>query len=591
MSGFEGLLTGHTLAERYRIERVIGRGGFAAVYEAADERLGRRVAVKVITMATPGAEARERLRARFQREARAAASLQHPNVVTVYDFGTDPALEMDFLVMELLRGEDLSARLKRSAPPPFPVALRILCDASEGVAAGHRNGLLHRDVKPGNVFLAEQERSDDFRVCVLDFGIAKITAEEETLTHLTQAGEGFLSPAYASPEQLCGERQLTPASDVFSLGVIGWELFAGERPFGRDRFANRGAETAPPLRTRAPALPEEVERVIARALALEPRKRFPDAGAFAAALREVGLADAPSEFPLPPIVVAPPEPPSSDEAPPRGAPVVGEGPTVRFRRDVEPDPAAPLPRQSRRPSPRRRRGVPRIVVAGAALLILGGAAYAALRGGGDAPETPPRGSPPAVAVAEPPASAETPPTGPVDTPPPPVLAESSSPAAEVPEPPRNRTPTAGDRAAFERERVASPDRNLPPVVVGTTGKAADANREGERLFARGNFAAAEPWFRRAVEATPENAYYRNNLGWALFRMGELGAASRELERTIRQDPAREIAHANLGEVRLAQGDTAAAIAAYRRFLELNNDSRRDRIARDKLRRIGGLPAP
>ena len=284
MSGFERLLAGRTLVGRYRIEEVIGRGGFAAVYQATDERLGRTVAVKVMTAAAPDADARERLQARFNREARVAASLQHVNVATVYDFGTYPELELDFLVMELLRGEDLAKRLVRSGAPPLKVALRILRDAARGVAAGHRGGLIHRDVKPGNIFLAVRDRPDRFRVCVLDFGIARFTAVGDDATPLTR-GAAPLSPAYASPEQLQGKRDLTPASDVFSLGVVAYHVLTGERPFAQgdvDRAAS--LQTLPPLRTRNPVIPPAVQKVVERAMAYAPEDRFPDAQAMADAL-------------------------------------------------------------------------------------------------------------------------------------------------------------------------------------------------------------------------------------------------------------------------------------------------------------------
>src|SRR3954465_8328445 len=174
--GFEGLLTGHTLLDRYHVEEVIGRGGVAAVSRATDKRLGRTVAVKVITRSGGGGE----IQKRFQREARAIASLHHPNVITVYDFGTDPVLGLDYLVMELLEGEVLSERLRRSEPLPVDEALRILADAAAGVDAGHRVGLIHRDIKPGNVFLARDEHGGRPRVYVLDFGIARFTEPDTT---------------------------------------------------------------------------------------------------------------------------------------------------------------------------------------------------------------------------------------------------------------------------------------------------------------------------------------------------------------------------------------------------------------------------
>src|SRR5215207_8097839 len=182
MYGIAGLLTGRTLAGRYLIEAVIGRGGMGAVYRAADERLSRAVAVKVVGAVTNDPAEQDRLRARFQREARAAAALRHTNVVQVHDFGTDAELDLDYLVMELLHGEDLSARLMRSGAPPLPVALSILRQAARGLSAGHRAGMVHRDVKPGNLFL-EATAGDEVHLRVLDFGIAQVQGGEgDTVT-------------------------------------------------------------------------------------------------------------------------------------------------------------------------------------------------------------------------------------------------------------------------------------------------------------------------------------------------------------------------------------------------------------------------
>jgi eukaryotic-like serine/threonine-protein kinase len=279
MSGIESLLTGRMLVKRYRIQEVIGRGGFAAVYRADDERLGRPVAVKVITLTAPDEEARRHIRERFDREARAAAALpHHPNVVTVHDYGTDPELGLDFLVMELLQGEDLATHLARKGRPPTELALRILREATEGIAVGHRARLVHRDVKPGNIFLAEPHGGEPFRVCVLDFGIARIATDDGAVTQLT-GEQNPLSPAYASPEQLRGERDLTPASDVYSLGVVGHQLLTGTRPSGP-------AEPGP-VRAENPEVPAEVEALIRRATAQDPAERFRDADALAEALDDV----------------------------------------------------------------------------------------------------------------------------------------------------------------------------------------------------------------------------------------------------------------------------------------------------------------
>ncbi|HEX8906285.1 MAG TPA: serine/threonine-protein kinase, partial [Longimicrobiaceae bacterium] len=193
MAGIESLLRGRVLGERYRVEEVIGRGGMGAVYRASDERLGRPVAVKVITAVAADAESRERMRARFRREAAAAARLpHHPNVVPVYDYGTDAELGLDYIVMELLRGQDLATRLQRSGPPPMALALRILQQAARGVNVGHRLNVIHRDVKPGNIFLVEDGDPGEVQVRVLDFGIAKVIYEEDTQTALTRDGRAPL---------------------------------------------------------------------------------------------------------------------------------------------------------------------------------------------------------------------------------------------------------------------------------------------------------------------------------------------------------------------------------------------------------------
>lgn len=297
MYGIEGLLAGRTLAERYRIDEVIGRGGMGAVYRARDLRLNRAVAVKVISVAAPDPASHERLRARFQREARAAAALHHPNVVAVYDYGTDLELGLDFLVMELLRGEDLAARLARKGPPAVSTALQILYQAARGLAAGHRAGLIHRDVKPGNLFLEPGDRLGELQVRVLDFGIAEIAAaEEQTMTHLTVVGRSPFSPAFASPEQLTGESGLSPATDVFSLGAVGFQLLTGRRAFStadpREQVTQISRGLATDLQ-RVRGLPTSVRIALQRALAPSPRERFPNAGAFAEAIA-IGMPSDPS---------------------------------------------------------------------------------------------------------------------------------------------------------------------------------------------------------------------------------------------------------------------------------------------------------
>ncbi len=307
MYGIAGLLAGRTLAGRYLIEAVIGRGGMGAVYRAVDERLSRPVAVKVVGAVTTDPGELARLRQRFHREARAAAALRHPNVVQVHDFGTDPELDLDFLVMELMHGEDLAARLMRAGPPPLAESVDILRQAARGLSAGHRAGMVHRDVKPGNLFLEADDAHAGVHVRVLDFGIAQVGAEDGTMTQLTVYGQAPFSPAYASPEQLRGDDRITAASDVFSLGAVGYHLVTGTRPFTSADPARAAAEVSDAvrlLRQRAPELDDATYAVLVRALARTSAERFPDAQAMSDALSGI----APGSAGARPRTVVPPSP-------------------------------------------------------------------------------------------------------------------------------------------------------------------------------------------------------------------------------------------------------------------------------------------
>jgi tRNA A-37 threonylcarbamoyl transferase component Bud32 len=422
--GLEGLLSGHTLVKRYKIEDVCGRGGFAVVYRATDTRLGRPVAVKVITLTAEDPEQREVLRQRLHREARAAASLpHHPNLVTVHDVGTDPELGLDFLVMELLQGENLSQALQRERPP-LERGLRILRDAAEGLAIGHRAGLVHRDVKPGNIFLAapHHDGPDAFRVCLLDYGIAQAIEDDQTVTR--GMGANPLSPAFASPEQLRGDRDLSPATDVFSLGVVGYQLLTGERPFTTEPGQMpTGWTVRKPIRELNPEVPPAVDEVVMRAMSVNPRDRFVDADAFAEALD--AALDAGHERNLAARVAAPPSGVLSlDEALEDDETMVAPAPAIHV---VPPKAAAPADAPHRpvpplRPpshaAPRKRSKLPVVLVL--ALLLAAAAAWAAMSGGG--------GGESREADARPAAGTETPATGaggaalddagqPVETPP------------------------------------------------------------------------------------------------------------------------------------------------------------------------------
>ncbi len=387
--GLEDLLAGRTLVKRYRIQEVIGRGGFAVVYCADDLRLGRPTAVKVLAIPAPTPELREHMRARFEHEARAAAALpHHPNVVPVYDFGSDPDTGIDFIVMELLRGENVAAYLAREGRPPLPLALRILRDAAEGIAVGHRAGLMHRDVKPGNLFLAEAHGEQPFRVCVLDFGIARLADDDDDGSMTRTRGAAPLSPAYASPEQLRGDLTLTPATDVYALGVVGYQLLTGKKPFGAERDPGSSADLRP-IRELNPQVSPELAAVIERAMLPDPGARFADADEFAAALDASEDADDSG------TLIATSAPPIMDDdertvIAPVAAPIPAAAPMpVAVPVEHAPRPAAPPPPRvtTAAPPPRRKRSAWLLVLP---LLLLGLVAglWAMNQGGGDVDRSP-----------------------------------------------------------------------------------------------------------------------------------------------------------------------------------------------------------
>ena len=376
--GFEGLMVGRTLAGRYEVLEAMARGGMSVVFRGRDGTLGREVAVKVVSLAGASDQALPNFRERFRREAASAASIQHPNVVQIFDYGTDPELELDFIVMELLRGRDLKEAM-RAGPIDPRQALRILTDAARGVAAGHRAGIVHRDVKPANVFLGGEGGQVDV-VKILDFGIAK-PIEDDPEHALTTIGSLPHSPAYASPEQLDPDQPVTAASDVYQLGLIGYEMLAGRRPFEVDERAliRAGGHVPLPATDAWRAVPPHVCAVIERALRVRPAERYPDASAFAEALVGAREEDEATAFHPAAVPMADPDATELLSAT-AGVPVIAPAvpvPPVEPRRDGVP--AAP--------PPVRRPVLPRTGVMWAVplLLLVALALWAARRGGDEAP--------------------------------------------------------------------------------------------------------------------------------------------------------------------------------------------------------------
>ncbi len=258
------------LAGRYRLERRRGRGGMGAVYEATDTALERRVAVKVIRDDLVGSpEAAER----FRREARAAASFAHPNVVTIHDFGVE-AETRAFLVMELLEGTTLREELRQKRRLTASRALQILRGATAAVEAAHRRQLVHRDLKPENIFLVNSETGETAKV--LDFGIAKFLPAAEQQTADTGTGALVGTVAYMAPEQLRGEAA-SPAWDLWALAVVAYEMLAGTHPFaGSNPGDLQGAVLAgrfTPVSVHLPEAPNAWQEFFSRALAPDANER------------------------------------------------------------------------------------------------------------------------------------------------------------------------------------------------------------------------------------------------------------------------------------------------------------------------------
>jgi eukaryotic-like serine/threonine-protein kinase len=264
------------LAGRYTIERELGRGGMARVYLARDERHARQVAIKVLSPDL----ARELGLERFLREIDIAARLRHPHIVPLHDSGE--AAGLLYYVMPFIDGESLRERLAREGQLPLNAAIAIARDVAEALDYAHAHGVVHRDIKPANVLL---EQSD---ALVADFGVARAIAAAGS-DRLTGSGIVVGTPTYMSPEQAAGEARSDGRSDVYALGCVVYEMFAGEPPYAGPSaqavLAKHMQAPVPDIRVVRPTIGEETQRVLAKALAKVPADRFASAGEFARALQ------------------------------------------------------------------------------------------------------------------------------------------------------------------------------------------------------------------------------------------------------------------------------------------------------------------
>jgi serine/threonine-protein kinase len=380
---------GGTIAGRYKLGDRLGLGGMSTVVVAFDTRLERYVAVKLLAEHLADDQ---QFVARFRREAMAAARMVHPNIVQVYDFGLDEATGRHYIVMERIVGPSGAQILKDRGRLPVDEAVDWIGQACRGLEYAHRHGLVHRDVKPGNLLLSEA----DGTIKLADFGIAKIASDESSIT---QVGSVLGTAAYLAPEQAAGE-EAGPAADLYGLGVVAYQLLSGRLPYEAQSLTElalkQQREVPPSLHRLDPAIPEALSVAVQRALALNPKQRYGgSADAMRAAVldgaRGIGpdedatqvaggwgddtaattvFAGEPGTAPL----VVPREPRSPRRGvPPQQAPAGRESPRARAERAAAAQQAAP-PR-------RRRRGAFRRFVTFVLLIALlaaaGAAAYVA----------------------------------------------------------------------------------------------------------------------------------------------------------------------------------------------------------------------
>jgi len=356
-------MTETVIAGRYELGRRLGIGGMSTVQLALDRRLERNVAVKLLAEHLADDPA---FVSRFRREALAAARLVHPNVVQVFDFGFDEAAHHHFIVMEQVPGRSCAELLRDCGHLDVEEAAEIVAQACRGLDYAHRNGVVHRDVKPGNLLV-----TDDGVVKLADFGIAKATEQSS----ITQVGSVLGTASYLAPEQARGE-EAGPRSDLYSLGVVAYQLLSGRLPYEAASLSElalkQQRELPAPLEELNPHVPSELAQAVAIALEIEPEARYETAAAMEQAIRDGARGIAPADVP--------PRARPAESATRVIAPAAATAQTralgasrrppqqVAARRPAPPPPAAPAHRVAA--SGDRRRGLRRLGVLLAVLAVL-----------------------------------------------------------------------------------------------------------------------------------------------------------------------------------------------------------------------------
>lgn len=336
-------MTEELFAGRYRLGDRVGSGGMSTVVLAMDERLERNVAIKLLAEHLADDD---QFVVRFRREALSAARLVHPNIVQVYDFGTDEKSGRQYIVMEYVEGSSGAEILREQGVLAVQEALGILAQACRGLDYAHRSGVLHRDVKPGNLL-----RSRDGVVKLADFGIAKTPAEDSSIT---QVGSVLGTAAYLAPEQAAGQES-TARSDIYALGVVAYQFLSGRLPYEAQsitELALKQQREAPPLLDQLnPDISPELAAAVDRALELEPEARYATAEEMRVALSEAARGIAP---PTAATTVSP--------ATAETQVVAGAAATTVHRRDPLPARSQPVAAQAQAPAPKKKRRLGPVIV-------------------------------------------------------------------------------------------------------------------------------------------------------------------------------------------------------------------------------------
>jgi eukaryotic-like serine/threonine-protein kinase len=293
------------LSAHYELDTEIGRGGMGVVYRAKDRRLKRVVAIKILP---PELAFRSEIKTRFLREAETAAQLNHPNIVDIY--AVDEAEGIVYFVMAYITGDNLAKRLHDRGAMSVDETRRVLRDVADALAYAHERGVIHRDIKPDNILIDAQSG----RPMVTDFGIARAVTEGDS--RLTATGIAIGTPTYMSPEQAAGERSIDGRSDLYSLGVLGYQMLTGEPPFTANStpaiLVKHISEQPTPVEQRRSDVPQDLSRIIMTLLEKEPANRFPSANAVVVAL-DTG------KMPPRPVTAAAPAVPTATKSSASGA--------------------------------------------------------------------------------------------------------------------------------------------------------------------------------------------------------------------------------------------------------------------------------